>query len=72
MRVLEQTDIAFVCINLPYTMDINQAASALLDFEPRVVYPYHYRGQDTEAFKMLVNNQSKNIEVRLKDWYAGN
>lgn len=72
MRSLENIDIAFVCMNLPYTMDINQAASAVLDFAPDIVYPFHYRGQDTEAFKKLVNNQNERIEVRLKDWYAGN
>lgn len=72
MRSLENIDVAFVCMNLPYTMDINQAASAVLDFEPEIVYPYHYRGQDTEAFKNLVNDENKEIEVRLKNWYADN
>lgn len=72
MRKLEDIDIAFVCMNLPYTMDINQAASAVLDFEPEVVYPFHYRGQDTQAFKQLVTGENPNIEVRLKDWYPGN
>lgn len=73
MRALKGIDIAFVCMNLPYTMDINQAASAVLDFEPAVVYPYHYRGRpdmsDTEAFKALVDQGSKDIEVRLRNWY---
>ncbi len=73
MRALEGIDIAFVCMNLPYTMDINQAASAVLEFEPAVVYPYHYRGRpdmsDTKAFKALVDQGSKDIEVRLRNWY---
>lgn len=73
MRKLKEIDIAFVCMNLPYTMDINQAASAVLDFEPVVVYPYHYRGRpdmsDTAAFKALVDQGSKDIEVRLRNWY---
>ncbi len=72
MRALENIDIAFVCMNLPYTMDINQAASAVLEFKPGIVYPFHYRGQDTEAFKALVNEKNKEIEVRLKDWYPEN
>lgn len=71
MRSLENIDVAFVCMNLPYTMDINQAASAVLAFKPHIVYPYHYRGQDTNAFKKLVNEKNTDIEVRLKDWYAG-
>jgi L-ascorbate metabolism protein UlaG (beta-lactamase superfamily) len=73
MRNLNDIDIAFVCMNLPYTMDINQAASAVLDFKPKIVYPYHYRGRpeisDTEAFGKLVNAENKDIEVRLRNWY---
>jgi len=73
MRDLRRIDIAFVCMNMPYTMDINQAADAVLDFKPKIVYPYHYRGNpdmsDTEAFKKLVNAKNKKIDVRLKNWY---
>ncbi|WP_372765999.1 MBL fold metallo-hydrolase [Lutibacter sp.] len=76
MRKLQNIDIAFVCMNLPYTMDINQAADAVLEFQPKIVYPFHYRGQDgfsdTEAFKKLVNTKNKNIEVRLRNWYPSN
>ncbi|MGY8815744.1 MAG: MBL fold metallo-hydrolase [Gammaproteobacteria bacterium] len=70
MRELDNIDVAFVCMNLPYTMDINQAASAVLEFEPDVMYPYHHRGQDIEQFKALVNAKNNNIDVRLKDWYS--
>jgi L-ascorbate metabolism protein UlaG (beta-lactamase superfamily) len=73
MRNLRKVDIAFICMNLPYTMDINQAADAVLDFKPKIVYPYHYRGKpnmsDTEAFKKLVNAKNSKIEVRLRNWY---
>ncbi len=73
MRKLSDIDIAFVCMNLPYTMDVNQAASAVLEFKPKVVYPYHYRGRpdmsDTQAFKDLVSAANPNIEVRLRNWY---
>ena len=72
MRSLSNIDVAFVCMNLPYTMDINQAADAVLDFKPHIVYPYHYRGQDTEAFKKLVNSKNSDIEVRLRNWYPEN
>jgi L-ascorbate metabolism protein UlaG (beta-lactamase superfamily) len=74
MRALKNIDVAFVCMNLPYTMDIKEAADAVLAFKPKVVYPYHYRGQgglsDTEGFKKLVNDKNKSIEVRLRDWYG--
>lgn len=71
MRNLENIDIAFVSMNLPYTMDIYQAASAVLEFEPAVMYPYHHRGQDIQRFKKVVDAEEKEIEVRLKDWYPG-
>jgi L-ascorbate metabolism protein UlaG (beta-lactamase superfamily) len=74
MRALKNIDVAFVCMNLPYTMDINQAASAVLAFKPKIVYPYHYRGgdglSDVAAFKKMVNDTDPKIEVRLADWYG--
>ncbi|MCG8307803.1 MAG: MBL fold metallo-hydrolase [Cytophagales bacterium] len=73
MRTLKKIDIAFVCMNLPYTMDIHQAASAVLEFKPKIVYPYHYRGQgglsDVKKFEQLVNDGDESIEVRLRNWY---
>jgi len=76
MRTLQNIDVAFVCMNLPYTMTVEQAASAVLEFQPKIVYPFHYRGQDgfsdVEAFKKLVNTKNKTIEVRLRKWYPNN
>ena len=69
MRALKNIDIAFVCMNLPYTMDVNQAAPGVVAFKPKVVYPYHYRGQDVKVFKKLVNDADKDIEVKLVNWY---
>jgi len=75
MKALKNIDVAFVCMNLPYTMDVKQAAEAVLAFKPKIVYPYHYRGQnglsDVNQFKELVNAGDKNIEVRLRNWYPG-
>ena len=68
MRALKNIDVAFVCMNLPYTMTEEQAASAVREFKPRIVYPYHYRGSDLEKFKKLVGADS-GVEVRLRDWY---
>lgn len=72
MRSLKNIDYAFVCMNLPYTMTVEQAASAVLEFKPKVVFPYHYRGtsgfSDVEQFKDLVS-KSKKIKVKLLDWY---
>ena len=69
MRALQDIDLAFVCMNLPFTMTPRQAAGAVLEFQPRVVYPYHYRGQDPDAFKSFVETVSPDIEVRVRDWY---
>ena len=73
MRRLQNIDVAFVCMNLPYTMDINQAASAVLEFKPTVVYPYHYRGKngcsDLEKFKSMLAEKDANIEVKVLKWY---
>jgi L-ascorbate metabolism protein UlaG (beta-lactamase superfamily) len=73
MRALKNIDIAFICMNLPFTMDIKEAADAVLDFKPAIVYPYHYRGQnglsDVSAFKAMVEAGNKKIEVRLRNWY---
>lgn len=73
MRMLRNIDIAFVCMNLPYTMDIYQASSAVLEFQPKIVYPFHYRGKeglsDINEFKNLVEKQNSTIDVRLKNWY---
>ncbi len=76
MRSLKKIDVAFVCMNLPFTMDVEQAASAVSEFQPAIVYPYHYRGgeglSDTEKFKTLVNSSAPKVEVRLRNWYPGN
>ncbi|TDH29196.1 MBL fold metallo-hydrolase [Segetibacter sp. 3557_3] len=69
MRSLKDIDFAFVCMNLPYTMDVSQAASGVLAFKPKVVYPYHYRGQDVNTFKTVVNSGDASIDVRLRNWY---
>ena len=72
MRELEDIDAAFVCMNLPYTMDVEAAAAAVLEFSPRVVYPYHFRGKDgvsdLDRFRDLVAAKP-DIEVRVLDWY---
>lgn len=73
MRALKDIDIAFVCMNLPYTMPVKSAADAVLDFKPKRVYPYHYRGtdglSDVKLFKSIINNENESIEVVLVDWY---
>lgn len=67
MRALKNIDAAFVCMNLPYTMTVDQAASAVKEFKPKITYPYHHRGSDIQKFKELVGTAS---DVRILDWYS--
>lgn len=73
MRNLENIDVALVPMNLPYTMPVDAAADAVADFQPKKVYPYHYRGEDgkadVEKFKNLVEEKTDNVEVVLVEWY---
>ena len=73
MRSLENIDIALVPMNLPYTMPVDAAADAVIEFAPEKVYPYHFRGQDGKAdvdrFKQLVNEGNKDVEVVMANWY---
>ncbi len=73
MRGLANIDVAFLCMNLPYTMTPQEANSQARAFVPKVVYPYHYRdsnGAATNAafFKQLIGTDA-GIEVRLRAWY---
>ncbi|WOI24212.1 MBL fold metallo-hydrolase [Nonlabens ulvanivorans] len=74
MRALQGIDKAFVCMNLPYTMTVESAADAVLDFAPVEVYPYHYRGtegkSDVIKFKELVNTGNSDIQVNQLEWYS--
>ena len=78
MRALKNIDVAFVCMNLPYTMTVKSAASAVAEFKPKEVYPYHYRGtegfSDVALFKIWIKKSSANKEVKVVqlDWYPEN
>ncbi len=73
MRALTNIDMAFIPMNLPYTMSVEDAADAVLAFKPKKVYPYHYRTpegfSDVQKFKTMVNAGSPAIEVILAEWY---
>jgi L-ascorbate metabolism protein UlaG (beta-lactamase superfamily) len=67
MKALKGIDVAFVSMNLPYTMPPDEAAEGVRAFKPRVVYPYHYRGSDLSIFERALAGSG--VEVRLRDWY---
>ena len=70
MKALKNVDVAFVCMNLPYTMPVEEAAECVKAFKPKVVIPFHYRGSDTTAFKTALS-ATPEVEVRLRDFYVG-
>jgi L-ascorbate metabolism protein UlaG (beta-lactamase superfamily) len=70
MRELQDIDVAFVPMNLPYTMPPEEAAECVAAFKPAIVYPYHYRGSDLEVFKDGLADVPE-VEVRLREWYPG-
>jgi L-ascorbate metabolism protein UlaG (beta-lactamase superfamily) len=65
MLALTGIEVAFLPMNLPYTMSVEQAAAAVNAFRPKFVYPYHYKGSDLDAFASLVEGS----EVRRAEWY---
>jgi L-ascorbate metabolism protein UlaG (beta-lactamase superfamily) len=67
MRALKNIDVAFIPMNLPYTMPPEEAADAVKAFKPKVVYPYHYMGADLKVFENALKGTG--IEVRTRDWY---
>ena len=70
MRALTDIDLAFVPMNLPYTMDVTQAADAVAAFAPTYVYPYHYKGSDMDAFASHVKDSGVATEIKSGAWYG--
>lgn len=68
MLSLKDIDVAFIPMNLPYTMTPDEAATAVKAFRPKIAIPYHYRGQDIQRF--ADDLKGTGIEVRLFDWYS--
>jgi L-ascorbate metabolism protein UlaG (beta-lactamase superfamily) len=68
MHALKNIDVAFIPMNLPYTMPPEQAARGVLAFKPKIVYPYHYGESDLAAFTKALGTNS-GIEVRQRTWY---
>jgi L-ascorbate metabolism protein UlaG (beta-lactamase superfamily) len=69
MKALKNIDVAFVCMNLPYTMSPAAAAVAVKAFHPAIVYPYHYRGGGADPQDFVKALAGSGIEVRLRNWY---
>ncbi|MBI4465271.1 MAG: MBL fold metallo-hydrolase [Acidobacteria bacterium] len=68
MKALQNIDIAFVCMNLPYTMPPAEAAACVQAFRPKIVYPYHYNQSNLKEFTDALQG-TPSVEVRLRKWY---
>jgi len=66
MRALKDVDVAFLPMNLPYTMTPEMVAEAAKAFRPRILYPYHFGETDTNQLVMLLAGE-EGIEVRVRD-----
>ena len=67
MRALTDIDVAFVPMNLPFTMDEDAAADAVAAFAPKVVYPYHYKNSDVFAFADALTGDT---QIKMAKWYV--
>ena len=66
MKELKSIDVAFLPMNLPYTMTPEMVANAARAFKPKILYPYHFGSTDTSKLIDLLKD-SKEIEVRIRD-----
>jgi L-ascorbate metabolism protein UlaG (beta-lactamase superfamily) len=65
MKALKNVDVAFLPMNLPYTMTPEMVADAARAFRPKILYPYHFGETDTSKLVKLLQGE-KEIEVRIR------
>lgn len=64
MADLKNIDIAFLPMNLPYTMDPDMVADCLTKFHPKILYPYHFGSTDTSLLLPLVDTAKTEVRIR--------
>ena len=65
MKALKNIDIAFLPMNLPYTMTPEMVAEAALALRPKILYPYHF-GETNTAKLIALLKSAPGIEVRIR------
>ncbi len=65
MKALKNIDIAFLPMNLPYTMTPAMVADAAKAFKPKVLYPYHYGSTNVDELVELMKDEQE-VEVRVR------
>ena len=66
IKELVGIEIAFLPMNLPYTMTPEMTADAALSFKPKILYPYHFGDTDTDRLIELLKDNPE-IEVRIRE-----
>jgi len=66
MKQLKNIDVAFLPMNLPYTMSPEMVADAARAFRPKVLYPYHYGNTEPSQLVELLKDR-KDIEIRIRN-----
>jgi L-ascorbate metabolism protein UlaG (beta-lactamase superfamily) len=66
IKALKNIDVAFLPMNLPFTMTPEQVADVAKTMQPKILYPYHFGKTDTSALVNLLKEE-KGIEVRVRD-----
>lgn len=65
MAKLKDIDVAFLPMNLPYTMTPEMVAEAVKMFSPSIIYPYHFGNTDVTSLLPLIDQ--KRTEVRIRN-----
>ncbi len=66
MKALKGIDVAFLPMNLPYTMTPEMVADAARAFKPRILYPYHFGETDPQKLVQVLSAEKK-VEVRVRE-----
>lgn len=68
MKALKAIDVAFISMNLPFTMPPSEAAECIKAFRPKIIFPYHYRGSNLDELTKALEGE-QGIEVHQRTWY---
>jgi L-ascorbate metabolism protein UlaG (beta-lactamase superfamily) len=64
MKFLRNIDIAFLPMNLPYTMTPEMVADAVKSFRPKILYPYHFGNTDLSTLAGILTDEPVEIRIR--------
>lgn len=66
MKAIRNIEVAFVPMNMPFTMTPAEAADCVKAIEPKIVYPYHYEGQKNDEAFFRAFLKGTQIEARVQ------